>query len=1373
VDNIEITYPIASVEISNISFAPLYPADSENVEISCDIFSTGIFATAVDITARVYYKLSTETNYTAQPVEMSASGNHYVTSPDIPSQAGGSTVDYYIESTFKGYSRIETNSPTFSPTDGSNSVSPHSYDVRSHESSYGSIVMNTINGNVEMKQVSDENWIGIINFTTPTNDTPIIIQGKDYYDGTNLVGGTAIEWGDDAQSRIPLPYVGQMVAGNTNLTIQGEASGQYILDFNEVTAEYVLRHGAYQDFNGWPASPNYFETSYGAPDVIEFVENFSNISDWPLTIFDEKQEDFTSNVWVAVDHYPITSSDSFETDITPSNIVSYIGRSAALIITQAVGQAIMLDDGGSVRTHHGIQNEGTRNFAFDLRCVNDDLAPATYTPDPNYQNLMIEAKIKADAIPKNSNGNSLGYTYVSILGHYESAATYYELRLIQSTASRKGLEIWKYKNGTYTQKGNTWTVNGQITEFNTITLLIYENSSSSISLQAFLDGSRKINTSDSSDCITGASDIAISGMDADISVDHVKVFRITSADYDTGDPIYTELFSTSPAPDWNISSYPWTVETTGNGYFLRPGYTDTPINFTVDYIFDSNFTGAPSDDDPDWETAKTFTGYANSSYSNISQQIERPEKMCVRIRQSSTGGDGHLVVDNLDADYWHGDDFPQTNGWAAYETSVMRDMENLPDGTNVLNMQISQAYPSEIQNIRSPLLNNGAGIIEFDYKTSTTATNQLIFSIDYTLDGHLDQWQTGTIITNTITNTSFAPTNWTAYAWSLPEGSGSNDYQMYMRIQNQSTNWGAGMLLDNIRITEPIPFDDNAWRGYNALVTGNETERLIAEPNNIKGAYLNNNPTNDTDNMDFSEEQPYIETSMMPYGIGEVSFWYRAWDTTVSRIDIIGSDDRMLDEDDWHLLQTIDNITNQNFQYFSNNFYEPDYKYLRLRVPSDIVDMGRACIENLMIAQPFGATVYLRNMTLIPALPLVGDEVRIKADLYDTFYNPSNISLQAIYTTDTNNWGQYIGAQSKDMDIITTNGNIITYENSIPFRAGGHAIDTIVQYHVQATFDGHFSEESSPTTLKSFTNPPHYWPVDLNTNQPNKTPYYIVFSCLPGQVWINELNIVDDYAYPNPSPTQYIELCGISDIDISRWKINSYNIDANANVTTNAKYSIPDDTQLPHDTTNHFGFYLLGTNLIDTHDLPLTNTLPMPGGVQLFRSMGALEHSICYDAFDGDWSNPTKSTLTNNPTYRFVYIGSDDDAEDTALYATGTGSNLTDFANSYIYSPFAYSPGAKNNAQTLIAWPGNTNAPAYDGTLEIDSFTTTATKINMVVTAETNGVTLTPWYTTNLITGPWNSGIGQSYSLISGTVYNVSCDLYTNAPGAFYKVTAP
>jgi hypothetical protein len=1337
IDNVEIAYPSARASLDNVEFSPAHPADSDNVTVTCNIESISTFAPALGITARVYYKLEAETSYTAPPIEMTRNGSNFVSSTGIPLYEAGDTVEYYIESTFKGYSRITNFSPIVSPVG--------TYDVRAHESSYESIQIGVGGESVAMAQVGDSDWIGILSFPDPVSDFPIALEGLDFYDGTNLIEGVATTWGDPGQDRTNLPYSSQMQVGETELLIHGELTGQYILAFNEETGSYTLRRGVYQHFNTWPAKTEFFESSVNTINLRQYIEDFSNTADWPTTPTIVVSEDFDSG-WTTSDYPPSGPFPPIKTR-GPAYYTIYNG----LIVTQVVGHAAMLDpvEGhGWVRTAIDIPNDGSGQIEFDLRCVNDELAPVIH--DQTNANVLIEASIEASAMPENLSDDSVGHCYISIISHYVDENRYYELRMVQRRREsddklRRGLELWE-KDGTgapFLRKSQgEW--DGEIRTMDRLALMIFHPNASKAQIWGYRNGRRELTWDDTSSPINTGYDIGLAGMDADLDVTTFKAYKLTAAAYNRDDEIPLSAFGTG---SWDAGGHPWTVS---GGHYLRPGYTGDPLSFTVDYIpLDALQFGETLDDSPDWVNAGSYSNHVNTPYVHITTTIDRPEDSFVRVKH--TTGTGSLVVDNVSATYWRGLDYDQTNDWQASGVKVKSSSLELRTSTTT----------NENQFIRSPFLSNGVAIIEFDYKTATTTSDELVFAVRCTAEGDTSDWETGLNIV--VTNT---PANWTPFAWRLPET--NNQFEMYIRIENLSTDWDAGMRIDNIVITEPVILDDDTWRGYNVLVTANETDRLLPEEGNIKGGYINNSPSADTGGIVYTN-LPFIETPKLPGGVGEVQFAYRAWDGTSTQIDILAAADRDVPDDQWTLLHSLENISNQTFLVFNKIFYEADLNFLRLRVNSD-EGYGRACVDNFFVAAPFASTILIRNVTLSHEIPLDTDRVFVSAEVYDTFLNPSNITLQLVYELGPNNWGTYPNPVRLDMPFIEAQG---VYQTTIPIGVHGiNPVDTVVQYHVEAEFDGLFSEISSPLKYKTFTNPDHYWPVDLNSGQTNPTPYYVVFSSLPGQVWINELNIADDYAYSGSnfeaiSPTQYVEVCGIQERDIGGWKIKSYDVDAGATVTTNAIYSIPDGTYLPADT-NGYGFYLLGKPGMTDRDLTLTNDLPSSGGIHLIRSMGAVEHSICYDTYDVE----INGSVTNNPLYRFVYVGMDDSAYDTALYASGMGSNLTDFANSYLNAPHNYSPGWANLGQMLVPLTDTNGLSSYEGTLAISSFWSTATSVYMEVAAESNGLAMTPWYSTNLLGASWLEGTNPGQSA-SGTNYTVWCDRITNAPGAFYKVTTP
>ena len=123
----------------------------------------------------------------------------------------------------------------------------------------------------------------------------------------------------------------------------------------------------------------------------------------------------------------------------------------------------------------------------------------------------------------------------------------------------------------------------------------------------------------------------------------------------------------------------------------------------------------------------------------------------------------------------------------------------------------------------------------------------------------------------------------------------------------------------------------------------------------------------------------------------------------------------------------------------------------------------------------------------------------------------------------------------------------------------------------------------------TFVNPSWYYPVDLNPvdangnylTPTNWSPYYFVYSCPPGSVWINEFNYVVDELTENGY--EYVELCGRAGIDISNWKIDA--IDPFTSLTVPYREAVvPANQQMPEWyspvygslQTDGWGFYVWG-----------------------------------------------------------------------------------------------------------------------------------------------------------------------------------------------------
>jgi len=534
----------------------------------------------------------------------------------------------------------------------------------------------------------------------------------------------------------------------------------------------------------------------------------------------------------------------------------------------------------------------------------------------------------------------------------------------------------------------------------------------------------------------------------------------------------------------------------------------------------------------------------------------------------------------------------------------------------------------------------------------------------------------------------------------------------------------------------------------------------MSEPETqVKTCYLNDSPTGDTDNATLDLDLPFVQSPYMTRGIGRISFWYKTWEndgdppaTIYLRSSPVGTNIWST----WNEIGVITNVANTNYTYFTTNVYITDDYYLRIYCETNQAT-ARACIDNVLIAEPIGADVDILDVTLHPEIPLTNDYVTLSANLDNFFLSPSNIKMRMYYNIGTNDWGDW---DTNDWLSMTNNGlNTYVTDGAIPPQG----IDTVVQYHVACTFEGLFAEKASPKEHKEFTNPTWYYPVDLNLSmnagqpQTNPNPYYVVFSCLPGDVWINEINVVDEISGSLIYTNQYLELCGKTDSDIGNWQIQVLR----TTFATTAIYKISSATVI-QDETNGFGFWAIGSNGVQNMDMYLTNMLPENGGIRLFRSMGASETNLCYG-----WQQGAKD-MPDNPDYHFVYIGYDDDFSAAPLALTGTGSNVFDFV--WTNTGLAYTPGWANDGQTLL---GENNEPT-PVEIEIVDLMLTDTNIWVGFTStDTGGLLHTLFSCSNLV---------EENSWYSLTNYPppVSTDdtnwFYIPIPGAplfrFYKIVA-
>ena len=1353
-DGINVTYPPVQVTASGFELHPAYPSQEEPATIACTITSATTYHPAFNITGTLKYRsnngVSGWTGWTSVPMTRNYSTMRFT--GDIPPQLNLSEVEYYVESGFKGYNDGITGSDQSPMTFPE---SPLGYTLRRYISAYDRMNIRIgTNEITDFEQLGNGQWEGVITFLTPTNQPAFGIDGYGFYNGTNVLSGFTGTWGDNNQFRTNMPLAGTATIGALPIIIRDNAIGQYIVRFDENTGIYSVQRAAFQDFENWPADDTLFGESYAAATLTQHTNSFET---WEPSNPNLTTANFeVVEGWTNAYAYPtnwVIAPDLKTTAVNHRYLIE-----GGIVVTQRVGQAALLREGGGEVRIQSIFPGDTGSFAFDLRCASpNDFRPAIHPAVTNTHMRIDASSFGAPEIPTNSSMNSVGYAYKSIIGNYIDANNYYEGRVVQINATQKQYQIWKRSGGVDIWRQSSALVTGNITDNETFRLMFFWTGTgpTSVSIRLQYGANVNVNYTDNPS-LTPTYAFGLNGLDSSLSVEAVTVYAVTNSSFAINDTaIYAEDFTNSPPVGWDSSSGAWTAS--GSRY-TRKGYTGLPITARVQF----------STDQLSWETIDTWANLTHSNYRRYTAYPHKATNGYVKVENYL--GDGYLIIDNVERVAWRGKTV-STNGWQA--TNVWVDA--IGKTGRGIELRKSRALGGASQEIWTPATEDGVSVISFDYRPAPGATGPVAFAVEY------EDRDFGIFVDPPLTavTNATAPTNWVSFSYSIADRNLRPKIDR-MRIRNLTPGHDDGLRIDNITVTEPVPINDTTWWGYNVLVTSlkpagiytNATTPWLARlADNTFGAFINNSSTNGTGGASYAEYIPFIQSAKLPDGIGEIRFLYRAWDTNTSQIQIVGTTStNRYTTNEWTVLDTVI-VNSTTYSEYYNAIFERDYRHVALRVNSLFGNLGRVGVENIMITAPLAADLRLSNLRTIPAVPLAGEGVQVEVTVDDLFFSPSAIELQLLHKMGTNAWGNHSGSIAYDMYVDQDNGTSFVFRSSnlIPQQA----VDQVVQYQIKATFDGFFANKSSPKYYRNFVNPDHYWPVDLNRDKATNTPYYIVFSCLPGQVWINELNVADDRVLGGllmPIGPQFVELVGVGNAGVGNWRIEVIN----PNFTTNSSYTIPGGTVIGS-VTNSYGFYVLGDSTVGNRNLTLTSTLPDSAGIQLVRSMGAFEDQVSYDVDSVSFPRPGAAMTNLVHNQRYVYAGVEQtEMVSYSLSLAGSGSNSTDFAWSNAGDFLTI--GTTNTGQTLIPWP--TNDPpvgpnAYTGRVTIVSAAVSNQSGRVYFNANAEEANLMPsvWYVTNLLnvsSNDWRQRTTDFGYTAAGTNYQVWCNQVT--PPVFYRI---
>jgi len=870
---------------------------------------------------------------------------------------------------------------------------------------------------------------------------------------------------------------------------------------------------------------------------------------------------------------------------------------------------------------------------------------------------------------------------------------------------------------------------------------------------------------------------------ADDSANRVWVDEFSiRPNYNAPQPAMYETFDDDVADGWTNPGG-WWYCTNGlamtNGVYNRPGYTATPISFVVQTANYDDRLSLPMEGV--WNTRTTFVARTQTKYNSVAYHIrdsgtnDNTRVSYVRIKQ--TGGNGSLVLDNVHFDAWHGVTLTDTSKlWRAREAWLVDD----GSGTNnYLELSRSRSYIENFnqgnQRLRSAGMTNGIGVLVFRTSRFTTNSPACTYEVQWALNTNEPVWNVLRAYTNDTTGLDSSTNEWKYHAVTL-----ATNATAYFQIVHTSTNPTARLLIDDMEVTGYFPRDQYNWFVYNGLVTHLQKDRLWETGRDPveRSAYLNwGRGTYDDTPVVMSNYMVHVQSPKLASGIGEISFWYKNWTDTSdvpATLRIVAAPDYRMPENEWVEIGGITNFVAHQWRYYRQVFYNTTNRFVRFYA---VHGMDRICIDDIMIMDPLGADLLMENLVTVPAIPLAGEPVYVQVDLAQFLLDVDVTSLECRYVVGTNNWADWSPGTVISMSQVTNDPlrGSFTWRTDSPIP--GYPRDTTVQYYVNCEFDGQFADKGgSPKEYKEFVNPAHYDPIDHNErwgDVSNRIPYYIVFSCLPRAVWINELNTTDgtDVFLVPTFTNEYIELCGPNNTDIGDWRLEI----VNENEITIASYLLS-NAAISNTTPKGYGFWTLGDAGVPNVDMVFTNivsggqpqqSMPQPvGGVRLVRSMGAVEYEICY----GQLGEHPPNLLD------FEYIGDDPYYNPEDIMESWTGGLALSgpvTAVDISYTNWTWSYGITNHT------PGAWNPD------QVPSGTVVVVNVTIVDMAMLNGIVrmdytmdggtlgLVPWYSTNLIDGSWTKVGTYSGPFETAGTYTVTFDMPTEYPVYFYKIVNP
>ena len=1293
-------------------------------------------------------------------------GNGELYELTIPAANQVGDIEYYFSSSFVGYVYQSQDYTELGYEYPSENLSPRELRgdaagdgeyfvrLREYDSDYGAIyvVSDQHSEPIKMELVGDHKWRGMVPLggIAPTNVSWNLKAEKEYFDGSESYKTNLIYWSSTsaASSFDPvLPYGG--VFGETNaskkLTLKVDDGGYMKVDFDTRTLEFLATRAEYQNFNAWPARDDYFSDSSGQSDKQRFENTFDDFSLSDYRTFFEyftTLEDSTGFMrgpfetpgrWLAGAAANVEER-TIDVNHGPAGYDDYRNRSLRLKggdpllgLGYVYNQALNLPD--------GLQYIKFKARAGQVVSNNTEIC--------YYRNYFAESGYAVTLGKAYAAVKSPEYPYLSVITYYQDYNNFYEFRVVQEPDTdnennvqrdaRVSLHVLKWVNGVAEELKIT-TPNQDLS--------ISQELIMKVTMTPIVEGGTTIKGEyhDQSISVDDTSATALThGTFGVRSSDCAASFGLMNAVSSGGSttavigPTASDI--TAQIPDWFIPLDVYEMKSNVVPLGIHKTPPDQKLNVYLQAT-DYELPDAPLlPGAPEWILARQVD-ILNYSYQSVSVEVKSWQAQFVMLQVGD--GDGDVAVDELEISSWRAasiGDETLDDSW--YATGAW--IKNIGGAQGqILEMDHTRTDPAEKQVLRSLYLDNGIGLMEFDYRVLNGPAKLVV---QYATEGEPGVWVD--ILTIDVSGVS----GW-VHATAYKGDSGHNGWMRVLNDRGVGYN-NALVEINNAVVWDEPYVNEKSWLAYNAKVSAADPIRLLLDES--KGCFLNNSQTEDTYPVLLDQDAPNLQSPLLVNGLGTLTFQARAYNKNeAATVYVYASTNGWSANPEpgtWVLIKRFDDINSEYYKTYSYKPFEGSgYDALRLETE---IGSRRACIEEVVISEPVFPGFDITDVKLglcddygefsDHPQPLSFDEMHVEAKVSNQQLSPSNIVLYVSYYVGDDVWG--VDNWWTSPDIVTKRMHPVDGEDNLyrtrndegdvpglsPTQIGGivgQAENAVVQYRVWAT---HREEKSHEEYQEEFINPEWYYPIDINQERSNEgwSPYYFVFGVTEAAVWINEINIGDsheDAAYntiPGIWQTAYIEIAVPAWLDLGGWSVELVNGESGYDASTVIK--IPGGLPPQSAVTNGYAFFVIADDDPPSRALELKKTdlkynqlsVHIPnfyaGGLRLVRPGGMYEQIIAYDDESLNfWGNEFSGTnwagYGPSPEGEFIYIGEEGDGG--SLSKTGDydldSTNTWDFPLFPLRVPgdadFAsnYTPGAPNGLQPIPDandfFPGASNA---------------------------------------------------------------------------------